>query len=271
MTFNSSCSFAGVANMLEPFGINKEDYEIAIGMNIPYLFKYDEQRKTYQTGISLQDNSLFNHYLNTLGINLEGRFLMKNDAIQILDSSNTLTMIGILLDSGNKHAVIYLGKRDNQYVFLNNRNQNSDEPNEYVFNKNELYIRIDEPAAVGWLVSCSEKRANWESEYNESLSVLQKYKNELRDFCEIRQTFEEIESARERLFRPLLLDGLTMMQLIKNEKMYILLKNMQSKYLNIIKKQCSVTLKDELPFELFDEVFTEYIKLINKQLGLQND
>lgn len=35
MTFNSSCAFAGVANMLAAYGIDKEDREIALGMQLP--------------------------------------------------------------------------------------------------------------------------------------------------------------------------------------------------------------------------------------------
>ena len=38
MTFNSSCSYAGVANMLEQYGVDVEDRIIALGMKLPYLF-----------------------------------------------------------------------------------------------------------------------------------------------------------------------------------------------------------------------------------------
>ena len=41
MTFNNSCSYAGVANMLEDFNIHMEDYELAIEMKVPFIFKYD--------------------------------------------------------------------------------------------------------------------------------------------------------------------------------------------------------------------------------------
>lgn len=42
MTFNNSCSYAGVANLLEDFEIEIQDYELAIEMRSPYIFKYDE-------------------------------------------------------------------------------------------------------------------------------------------------------------------------------------------------------------------------------------
>ena len=37
MTFNSPCSFAGIANMLESKGLDFQDYEVALGMELPYI------------------------------------------------------------------------------------------------------------------------------------------------------------------------------------------------------------------------------------------
>ncbi len=41
MTFNSSCSFAGIANMLERMGHDYEDYQVAAGMELPYIVARD--------------------------------------------------------------------------------------------------------------------------------------------------------------------------------------------------------------------------------------
>ncbi|MCD8143515.1 MAG: hypothetical protein LUD83_09635 [Clostridiales bacterium] len=38
MTFPSSCTFAGVANLLAFAGVDTSDREIALGMGLPYLF-----------------------------------------------------------------------------------------------------------------------------------------------------------------------------------------------------------------------------------------
>ena len=42
MTFRASCAFAGVANMLESFGIDVTDRDIALGMKLPFLFAKEE-------------------------------------------------------------------------------------------------------------------------------------------------------------------------------------------------------------------------------------
>lgn len=39
MTFNSSCTYAGLANMLMDKDIDVEDYEIALEMKLPFLLK----------------------------------------------------------------------------------------------------------------------------------------------------------------------------------------------------------------------------------------
>lgn len=42
MTFNSSCAFAGVANMLSAFDVDVEDRDIALGMKLPYIFAQED-------------------------------------------------------------------------------------------------------------------------------------------------------------------------------------------------------------------------------------
>ena len=38
MTFNSSCSYAGLANMLLRYGVDTQDREIALAAKLPFLF-----------------------------------------------------------------------------------------------------------------------------------------------------------------------------------------------------------------------------------------
>ena len=52
MTFNSSCSYAGLANMLLRYGVDTQDREIAMDMKLPFLFAYEEGE--YRAGPMLQ-------------------------------------------------------------------------------------------------------------------------------------------------------------------------------------------------------------------------
>ena len=57
MTFNSSCSFAGVANMLESKGLDFQDYQVAAGMELPYIVARDNGG--YIAGAMLQEKKYF--------------------------------------------------------------------------------------------------------------------------------------------------------------------------------------------------------------------
>ena len=61
MTFNSSCSFAGIANMLERMGYAYEDYQVAAGMELPYIVARDNGG--YIAGAMLQEKKYFDIFL----------------------------------------------------------------------------------------------------------------------------------------------------------------------------------------------------------------
>jgi len=52
MTFNSSCSYAGVANMLAQYGIDTYDRTIAQKMKLPYLFAREDGAETSPNNIT---------------------------------------------------------------------------------------------------------------------------------------------------------------------------------------------------------------------------
>lgn len=53
MTFNSSCSYAGLANLLAFYDIDVGDREIALDMGLPYLFAKEQEK--YLAGPMLQN------------------------------------------------------------------------------------------------------------------------------------------------------------------------------------------------------------------------
>jgi len=75
MHFNSSCPYAGVANLLELQGMDKEDYKIALEMNLPYFLRRDVITGYYQSGSSLQSAEWFDLYLNHLTPEYRTRWL----------------------------------------------------------------------------------------------------------------------------------------------------------------------------------------------------
>lgn len=68
MTFNSSCSYAGLANMLLRYGVDTQDREIARDMKLPFLFACEEDE--YRAGPMLQGAQWFNLYLHPRGLEM---------------------------------------------------------------------------------------------------------------------------------------------------------------------------------------------------------
>ena len=265
MTFNASCAFAGIANLLECFGIDKQDYELAIGMKLPYLFDYDEQNKTYLTGSALQTSDYFNLFLHSLGVEMQEISLSKNETIEKLKDLDRPVMIGITLDNDGKHAIIFRGCEGEKFCFTNNKRFDSEEPDEYVFSELELSSRLDETVIIGWLEECPVKVVDFKPYFEKSLTVLQQYREELLAFCETRQSIENLNAAKDRLFRPIALDGLAMMELISHTEMLMMQREVQEKFIAMLRKREMVIPMQELPLDLINRVIDEYLVLIGNE------
>ena len=59
MSFNSSCSYCCLANLLEGYGVDREDRELALDMDLPWLFSYDPEGRTFLAGAMLQGKAWF--------------------------------------------------------------------------------------------------------------------------------------------------------------------------------------------------------------------
>ena len=123
MTFNSSCSYAGVANMLEQYGVDTDDRSIALGMKLPYLFSREDG--IYMAGPMLQSAGWFNLYLNPIGFEMIEKEVPAEQVPEYLMQRKT-AMLGLQVDEGGKHAVVYIGHQDGKLVFLNNKWEQTD-------------------------------------------------------------------------------------------------------------------------------------------------
>lgn len=95
MTFNSSCSYAGLANMLLRYGVDTQDREIARDMKLPFLFACEEDE--YRAGPMLQGAQWFNLYLHPRGLGNAGDRGTDQALAAYLRPQRTA-----MLDSGNR-------------------------------------------------------------------------------------------------------------------------------------------------------------------------
>jgi hypothetical protein len=235
MTFNRSCSYAGIANLLEEYDVHYEDYEIAKALSIPYLFLYLKEEDCYVAGAMIQFQPWFNYFSNSLGFDYIVELFNPQSAIEYFDKNEKRCMLGIIIgtNSNSKHAVIFEGKEDEKYRFLNPKRKDSIEPDYYVFNNDELIKKLPLKFPMGYLVK-NQKPAPFDisDQLFNSLQNIDNYHNKLIEFCSKEQDNKALIEARGTLFAPLLLDVLAMMELIEETALAIDIKNMQTKYLN---------------------------------------
>ena len=259
MTFNSSCSYAGIANLLSFYGIDTEDRTIALEMGLPFLFDYEDG--CYLSGPMLQGAKWFNLYLKPIGYTMTEKEVDKE---QLCDHLRDLqyAMMGIYVSERNKHAVVYTGIKDGKFCMLNNKWEQSDEPDTLLFSEQELLRRVDEKVMVAVLnkSACETVKAEWMAKH--SIAVLQSLAKEIADFCSRERSSMDIRSSMKTLFRAILLDGITMLDLIGETQISQKLKIVQGQFMNAVKENKPIQLDQRLDMELLNSAITEYIDLI---------
>ena len=170
MTFNSSCSYAGIANMLEQYGLDTNDRSIALEMKLPYLFSYCDG--VYLSGPMLQKAEWFNLYLNPIGYQLWEETVPADEIAVYLKSQKT-AMLGIKTGAIGKHAVVYTGTVSNQFVFLNNKWESEEAPNEIRLTEDELKQKLEPEVVVATLQQITPKSVSFADKLQESIAVLQ--------------------------------------------------------------------------------------------------
>lgn len=198
MTFNSSCSYAGLANLLAFYDIDVSDRGIALDMGLPYLFTKDQEK----------------------------------------------------------------------YRFLNNKWENSDEPEILLLDEEELIKRLDDKVIVAVLERAAREEVDKGKFYEKSVEVLEQLRQDLVKFCSVERSAEELKNAMDTLFRAILLDGITMLELLGETEIRQKLKTVQGQLLAAIRENRAVCLDGALDFDLLQEGIREYCSLIREQAFL---
>lgn len=264
MTFNSACAFAGVANMLTCFGVDVQDRDIALGMKLPYLFA--KEGSAYLAGPMLQSSEWFDLYLMSIGFEMREQFFLREEVPGMLAGEKT-AMLGIRVSPRDKHAVVFTGMEGNAYRFLNNKWQHTDDPETFLFSQQELLSRLEESAVVATVHPCPAKNVDFAPLLRRSCAVLGQLKEALIQFCSAEKTREEIMGAMNTLFRPVLLDGITMLELIGQAELAFCLRTVQSEFMAAVRSGASVVLAEVMQMDVLMQAIDDYISLITNQEG----
>lgn len=263
MTFNSSCSYTGVANMLEQYGVDTTDRSIAMSMKLPYLFSCKDG--VYMAGPMLQSAEWFNLFLHPIGFEMVEKEIPAAQVPGYLKQQKT-AMLGLQVGENNKHAVVYIGTQDSKLIFLNNKWEHDPAPAQLTLTEAELLNRIGTSAMVASLVQIDPEPSNLHRYMDESIPTLQKNLAEIRDVCSTSKTVGELRSILNTLFRPLLLDGITMLGLVGETELANRFSRIQKRFLNALRQEPStvIILGEYLPIADLERAVDEYIVLIER-------
>lgn len=265
MHFNSSCSYAGLANLLYSDGIDTEDFVIALAIDLAYLLVKDGA--SYLVGTMLQSKEIFDIYLNPLGYELIEKNYDKDEVLKILEASDKNYMLGVNIAQGNKHAIIFKEHKDNRFRFINNKYDDSDEPDEFVWTAEELKKRLDEKTFLAHIEKCDVKDVDMEEPLLKSIENLGALKEDIINFSKREISKNELRESMNTLFRAALLDLVTMFLLIEEDKLMKRTKKLQKEYINVIKKgKESLVLEKEMNISGLVDVLNEWESLMKKNL-----
>lgn len=265
MTFNSSCSYAGIASMLEQYGVDTTDRTIALAMKLPYLFAYKDG--SYMAGPMLQSAEWFNLYLHPIGFEMIEKDILATKIPEYLKQQKT-AMLGLHVDENGKHAVVYIGTQDDKLVFLNNKWEHDPAPAQLMLSDAELLDRIGSSAEVATLEQIDPRQSDLHRYMSKSIPTIQRNLADIKAVCGSRKTVGELRSMLNTLFRPLFLDGITMLKLLGEKDLAEKLSKLQQKLLNALRQNADikVVLKDHVSMSVLEEVANGYVKLIDKEM-----
>ena len=259
MTFNSSCSYAGVANMLALWGVDTDDRTIAQKMMLPYLFAKEDGE--YHSGPMLQSADWFNLYLHPIGYSMVEKRVEREQIPSALRSTRT-AMLGLRVSPKSKHAVVYLGLEGGKYRFLNNKWQHTEEPEQLLLDEVELLARLDDSVMIATLEPIPCREVDVTPFLHRSVRVLEDLKYDIRRFCAEERSHQEVVAAMNTLFRAILLDGITMLELVGQTDLSEKLRSVQRELMAAVKKNAAVTLSKEISISVLMEAIAEYQQLI---------
>ena len=259
MTFNSSCSYAGLANLLSLHGIDTEDRTIALEMHLPYLFS--KENGQYLSGPMLQSAQWFNLYLHPIGFTLKEYQISREKVCSYLQIYPP-AMLGLHVTPESKHAVICTTYQGGKYHFLNNKHQTSSEPETLYLSESELKSRLDETVIIGVLEKTLPTHVDFIPYLEQSQAVLRSLRTDINTFCAKPQVPAAQREALDALFRPIILDGITMLDLLEKPDLSAVLKTIRTQLLNVISSVRPAVLEREINLPLLNTAISSYIDII---------
>ena len=261
MHFKASCSYAALAAIMERNGVGTEDFQIALDIKLPWLFAKEDG--AYCAGPMLQGAKWFDLWLLPRGYRIVEKTVKREMLCDYL-RTNKPAMFGIQTPCG-KHAVVFT-EYDGAYRFLNPTRENSGEPTELTFSEEELLATVGQEPTVG-VVSPTEPEPQSLTPYlRDSLCVIRENCADIEAFAAEQHASDDYPPAMNSLFRPLLLDGITMLELAGETALAQAFTTLQQQFLSFLRGTREKALRETLSLDKLHELTEQYAHLIERQI-----
>ncbi len=211
ITFERSDKLAGVASMLEYFGYEAQDRDIALGMEAPYLFVQDEG--IWRAGSRLYHPEWINLYLEPRGFRMEEGVLPRDDVGAFL-RSHCPVLMQMKLEKGILTPVVFKGYADGRYHF-----ESIGWGKDGGFQALSLSVpmmkrRLHDEVLVCTLEPCEPHPVDFVPCLKATLDGLGQYRQEVMDACMQTVNRAAYQEMQTTLLRALMRDLRPMIQLI---------------------------------------------------------
>lgn len=261
MHFKASCAYTALAEMAEANGIHTEDNQIALEMKLPWLFAKEDGG--YVSGPMLQGARWFNLWLIPRGYRMTEASLDRESLGPYLQA-HCPSMLGIQTPYG-KHAVVYK-EYDGNYHFFNPTHKGSGESTELIFCEGDLLSMVDETTVVGELHVTEPSSQDIAPLLTASISVIHENCAEIEAFASIIHHPDTYWPMMNKLFRPLLLDGITMLEFAGEAELARAFSSIQQDFLAFMRGPRTEEMEKRLPLKELHRRAEEYVRLIERQL-----
>ncbi len=261
MHFKASCSYAALAAIMEWNGVDTEDFKIALEIKLPWLFSKEEG--AYCAGPMLQGAKWFNLWLLPRGYRIVEKMVNREMLCDYLRSHKP-AMLGIQTPQG-KHAVVFT-EYDGAYRFLNPTRQHSGEQTELSLSEEELLNSVDWETMVGFVVPTEAEPQDLAPYLKASLSIIRENCAAIEAFAAEQHAPDDYPPAMNSLFRPLLLDGITMLELAGEAALAQEFTALQQQLLAFLRGAREEPLRRMLSLDRLHDLTEQYANLIEQQI-----
>jgi len=261
MHFQASCAYTALAMLLEERGIDTEDTQIAQEMGLPWLFS--REGETFLSGPMLQGLPWFDLWLRPRGLIWWEKTVVREEAGRYLRETGP-AMLGIQTPYG-KHAVVYVAF-DGTYHFLNPTHEGSGEEVELLLDDAVLREALDPEVVVGRPESAPPETIDRTPLLRRSLAVLWENVAAIEAFASVPRASEDYLPALDTLFRPLLLDGITMLELAGEKVLSAGFRELQGCLMRFLRGDRIAPMCSVLPLPRLRELAGAYAACIEREL-----